>query len=111
VDLNPKENAMAKKSNGRSPKNGVQEVIPEMAPKKIPAIITAAKRYAERRDERIVANKEEKDAHTFLLEKMAENELDSYEYGDLSIFVDKKTKCKVRIGGEAAKEESENVEE
>lgn len=91
---------MARKAKGRSLANGEQTVIDELAPRKIPAIHSAAKRYAERRDERMAANKEEKEAHETLLEKMRENGLDNYEYGDLTVHVDKTTKCKVKVGTE-----------
>lgn len=90
------------KSKGRSLANGEQQLIPEIAPTKIPRIHTAAKRYAQRRDERQAANREEKAAHEFLLEAMIAEGLDSYVYGDCSVFVDKSTKCKVKIGAEVS---------
>lgn len=104
---------MAKKKT-RSPANGEQQLIPEMVPKRIEAIHRAAKRYAQRRDERIEANKEEKAAHEFLLNTMRENlepGQNSYCYGDLTVFIDSAIKCKVKIGGEAPAADDGEAEE
>lgn len=88
---------MAKKK-GRSLANGEQTIIPDLAPKRIDKIHKAAKRYAVARDKRMACNADEKEAHSFLLDTMTELGLDHYEYGDVSVFVDRQTKCKVKIG-------------
>lgn len=99
---------MAKK--GRSLANGEQTLIPEMAPKRIDRIHRAAKRYAVERDARIAANTKEKDAHAFLLNAMKEEGLNSYEYGDLQVFVDSTEKVKVKAATEGKGEEGSNGE-
>lgn len=99
---------MAKKV--RSLANGEQTLIPEMAPKRIDRIHRAAKRYAVERDARIAANVKEKDAHAFLLNAMKEEGLSSYEYGDLSVFVDSTEKVKVKTATEGKAEEGSNGE-
>ena len=100
---------MAKKK-ARSPANGEQQLIPELAPVRIEKIHRAAKRYATERDGRIAANKEEKDAHEHLLDVMKEHGLMQYEYGDLKVFVDEKVKCKVTIGGEVTEKNGDGKE-
>ena len=72
-----------------------QMFIAGTAPEKNEVVHRAARRYVKERDARIAANKAEKEAHDHLLEKMLEQGLDSYEYGDLHVFVDNKRKCKV----------------
>jgi hypothetical protein len=97
VDLNPKEFEMAKKkAKGRSVANGEQEIIPELAPKKIPDIHTAAKRYAKVRDQRAALSIEEKAARDHLKNVMEENELVNYEYGDLIVCIDMTCKAVVK---------------
>ena len=68
-----------------------------MEPKINKAVHAAAMRYARRRDERIAANKEEKDAHNSLLNTMKEEGLTSYSYQDVEIHIDSQEKCKVKI--------------
>jgi Na+/phosphate symporter len=95
----------------RSPAKGEQTLIPELAPQRVDKIHRAAKRYAEARDSRVALNKDEKEAHEHLLGVMRELGLKSYEYGDLKVFVDEQTKCKVKIGGtEAADDEDKDNE-
>jgi hypothetical protein len=59
----------------------------------------AAVRYADRRDERIAANVEEKDAHKSLLEIMDAAGISSYVYNGLEIHIDQSRKAKVKIEG------------
>ncbi len=74
-----------------------QEFLPAegMAPVRNPKIHKKALAYATRRDARIAANKEEKDAHDTLLAAMLEEGIEDYVYGDLKVHVDLHRKCKV----------------
>jgi hypothetical protein len=88
-----------------------QQFIEGTAPEKNEVVHRAAKRYVKERDARIAANKAEKEAHDYLLDKMIEEGLDSYEYGDLKVFVDNKRKCKVTTeSGASANGEAEGGE-
>lgn len=86
---------MAKAKRQRSE----QEYIPGTEPVKNNRVHAAAKRYAGERDVRIQANKDEKAAHDTLLSIMLEEGLEAYEYGDISVTIDAKRKCVVRVGG------------
>lgn len=72
-----------------------QQYIEGTAPEKNERVHRAARRYIKERDIRILANAAEKEAHDHLLAVMTELGLDSYEYGDIKVFVDAKKKCKV----------------
>lgn len=87
-----------------------QEFLPGTAPVKNDRIHKHAKRYAQLRDDRMAANKEEKEAHDTLLAIMAELGVDAYEYGDVKVFVDKKQKVKVSVGGSDTNGEKEEEE-
>jgi hypothetical protein len=76
-----------------------QEYLPGTEPLKNNRVHPAAKRYAKERDDRIAANKAEKEAHDNLLAIMLEEGLETYEYGDISVSIDAKRKCVVRVGG------------
>lgn len=76
-----------------------QGYIPSIAPEKNDKVHAAAKRYAKLRDARIAAGKEEKASHDTLLGTMVEQGIDATK------------KCKVSIGGEAAKDKGENGDE
>lgn len=86
---------MARKAKGRSVANGEQTLIKEIAPKKIPDIHIAAKRYAKVRDQRSALSVEEKAARDHLKNIMEEHELVNYEYGDLVVCID--TTCKAVV--------------
>ena len=88
----------------------MQEFLPGQEPKKNNRVHKAALRYAELRDARIAANEEEKDAHDTLLHTMLEEGLESYEYGDLKVFIDNKRKCKVSTKVEANGKAEDNGE-
>ena len=100
--------AMAKQK-GRSIANGEQQLIPEMAPTKIPEIHTAAKAYAKVRDARSALSVEEKEARDHLAFVMKKNELVNYEYGDLIVTLDVKEKAVVTA--KSAEPEGEVVDE
>lgn len=86
-------------------RKGEQEFIPGLAPKKVPKVHAAALRYADERDKRMAANKEEKEAQQFLLDKMQEAGLEIYEYGDVKVYLDSTRKAKVKVGNRADGEE------
>lgn len=88
-------------------KRSEQAHIPTLEPQKNPRVHAAAKRYVEERDNRIAANKEEKAAHDTLLSIMREEKIDSYEYGNLKVFIDGTFKVKVKGGKD---DESEGEE-
>lgn len=98
-----------KKRKGRSIANGEQTLIPELAPKKIPAIHTAAKRYASVRDERAALSKDEKAARDHLQAVMNENGLSNYEYGDLQVCID--TTCKAVVKSKSSESSNGDGEE
>lgn len=81
-------------------KRSEQQFMPGTEPVKNPRVHKAAVRYVEERDARIAANKEEKAAHDTLLAIMREEGLESYEYGNLKIWVDGSYKVKVKGGKE-----------
>lgn len=100
---------MAKK-RGRSVANGEQEVIPELAPEKIPEIHTAAKRYAKVRDQRSALSTEEKEARDHLKDVMEKHELANYEYGDLVVTIDTKKKAVVKSKDDGAESNGDGEE-
>lgn len=94
---------MAKKKKA---KRGEQQYIDGMAPEKIPEIHRAAIDYADKRDERMAAGKEEQDAKTTLTTAMKKHNTKVYKYADVKAeMIADKEKVKVRIG--AAEEEEE----
>ncbi len=84
--------------------NAAQEYIPGTEPEKNTRVHNAAKRYAKVRDERITANKVEKDAHETLLGTMLEEGLEHYEFKDVCVNIDVGRKCKVVLGGKKGEE-------
>lgn len=82
-----------------------QQQIPELETPKNKKVHDAAIRYMKRRDERMAKNKEEKDAHTSLLEIMDQQGLTSYVHGDLEVHIDSNRKVKVKVEGQSAEEE------
>ncbi len=72
-----------------------QDYLPGTAPEKNARVHPLALNYADLRDERIAANKLEKEAHDTLLHTMLEEGLEVYEYGDLKVVVNAKRKCRV----------------
>lgn len=96
---------MAKKRTAAKPRSRKtktrQDYIPGMEPIKNEKVHPLAIRYADRRDERIAANLEEKEAHDTLLAEMLEEGLTSYKYGDLEVHIDRKHKVKVNTHAEA----------
>lgn len=79
-----------------------QPEIPGTETPKNAKVHNAAIRYSKRRDERIAANKEEKAAHTSLLEIMDQQGVTSYNYGDVEVHIDQDRKAKVKIAGQTA---------
>lgn len=80
-------------------RKGEQEYLPGTAPTRNKRVHRLAVRYAELRDARMAANKEEKEAHDTLLYAMIEEGLSAYEYGDITVTIDDKKKCKVAVKG------------
>lgn len=72
----------------------------DLAPKKIPRIHNAARKYAELRDARMAAGKLETEQHTKLLDAMREEQVTKYVYGDMTVEVNSKEKCKVSFASE-----------
>ena len=92
---------MAKRRT-RSENEPEQAYLPGAEPgPKNAKIHAAAKRYAARRDERMAANEEEKSAHQTLLEKMIEEGVESYKYGDVECHIDASKKVKVKIAAQS----------
>jgi hypothetical protein len=67
----------------------------------------AAVRYADRRDERMAANKEEKEAERTLLEIMDKEGVESYKYNGIEVHIDSHRKPKVKIEGRTSPTEGE----
>ena len=88
-------------------KKAIQEFLPGHEPAKNLKVHQAALHYAEKRDERIALNAEEKEAHDTLLFTMLEEGLTAYEYGDLKVHIDEKKKCKVSTKPESPKGEAD----
>ena len=95
----------------RSRTGAEQEYLPGTAPEKNDRVHRAARRYAKLRDARMDANEQEKSAHTTLLETMIEEQLESYEYGDVSVHIDSTRKCKVAIQAKSPSDNGDGEEE
>lgn len=78
-----------------------------MAPEKNRKVHAAARRYVARRNERIAANAEEKDAHDSLLIAMHDEGLTNYVYDDIEVHIDAHEKCKVKCGGDKSESDDE----
>lgn len=94
---------MAKKKPP-APTRDDQQYMPGMEPVKNNKVDAAARRYARLRDARMAAGKEEKDAHTNLLDVMTSEGIDSYDFKGLHVAIDATKKVKVTIGEGTAKE-------
>lgn len=79
----------------------------DMAPPSIPVIDEAASAYVEIRNNRMELSKEEKAAHESLLALMKDKGLEVYEYEDMVVRLDSKTKVRVR----KKKEETDGADE
>lgn len=91
-------------------KKDQQAHLPTMEPPKLPAVDAAAKRYAEARDERMGAGKQERECKVELLGMLANEGITEYENGDVWIKVEKTEKLRVRIGGVDGEDEDDEDE-
>lgn len=73
-----------------------QGYLPGTEPVRNKKVHPRAKDYQEKRDAKIAANKEEKEAHDNLLDAMVSEDLEVYEYGNLRVTVNNKQKCSVQ---------------
>lgn len=92
---------------GRKKTVADQPQIPGTETPKNEKVHKAAIRYADRRDERIAANVEEKAAHTSLLEIMDQQGVTSYTYRGIEVHIDATRKAKVKIEGRTSPAEEE----
>lgn len=82
-----------------------QQFIPGMAPAKNDRVHPKAVLYVKERDRRIAAGKDEKAAHTDLLEAMLTEGIESYEYGGLTVTVQANRKVKATFSEDQADQE------
>lgn len=88
-------------------RKGEQQYMPGTAPVKNAKVHAAAVNYAEYRDARMAAGRDEKEAHETLMLAMSDAGLTSYEFGDVRVDVNESRKCKVKIAGSAPSDDDE----